>query len=240
MHSYAQDPASVTEFGDLVITSRPLTAYQDMFALDDHAPGGLVLDCPGGASSFGAEARALGWEVVSVDPVYAQPGAELVARSYTDLERLAGWMKTNPHIFNWDYLGSPEAIAASWGRGIDIFSVDFVHDDVRYVAAALPELPFPDRHFTLTLSSFLLFAYADSISFEAHLASLRELVRVTSGEVRVFPLHDTQGRPYPDLDNLLAALREHGVETELRTARCSYKAEPGGDLMLVCRRAPQS
>lgn len=69
-------------------------------------------------------------------------------------------------------------------------------DGARYVAATLPQLPFRDGRFAMTLSGFLLFTHPDLLD---HRAALRELVRVTSGEVRVYPLHDTAGEPYAEL-----------------------------------------
>jgi hypothetical protein len=66
-------------------------------------------------------------------------------------------------------------------------------------------------------------------------AFLRELLRVTTGEVRVFPLVDTAGVPYDRLDAVCADLAAHGVRTEVRRARCGW--HPGADRMLVCTRS---
>jgi hypothetical protein len=107
-------------------------------------------------------------------------------------------------------------------------------DGRRYVAASLPRLPFGDGWFRLTLSSHLLFLYPEHLDVDGHVASLLELVRVTSGEVRVYPLVDTVGRPYPRLDEVRAALADQGVDSELRTARCAW--QPGGDRLLACWR----
>ena len=67
-----------------------------------------------------------------------------------------------------------------------------------------------------------------------HVASLLELVRVTTGEVRVYPLVDTVGRECPWLDEVRGALAERSVQSELRTARCAW--QPGGDQLLACWR----
>ena len=57
--------------GAVAVTPRPLAAYRDMFMLtDDDLRAGPILDCPAGASPFGAQVRALGGEVVSVDPAW--------------------------------------------------------------------------------------------------------------------------------------------------------------------------
>jgi hypothetical protein len=220
--------------GEVVVTPRPLSDYRNMFLLDDGLLEGPILDCPGGASPFGAQVRARGGIVVSVDPAYRQPPDELVVRVRADLDRTAAWMAANPTNFDWSYLGSPEAVMRAFEVAAELFATDYAPDGRRYVAAALPTLPFGDGWFRLTLSSHLLFVYPDQLDFDWHLASLLELVRVTSGEVRVYPVVDTVGRAYPRLEELRAALDRRAVRSELRTANCAW--QPGGDQLLACWR----
>lgn len=217
----------------LVITPRPLADYRNMFLLtDEDLCAGAILDCPAGASPFGAQVRRRGGTVVSVDPAYGGSRTELIERVSTDLSRLTGWVAANYDALDWSYLGSPDALMRSWELAVDYFATDYEPDNQRYVCAALPSLPFPDRHFRLALSSHLMFSYPDFLSFDAHLACLLELVRVTSGEVRVFPLVDSVGVAYPRLAELRAALAEVGVPTRIRRAAGAYNK--GGDEMLVC------
>ena len=105
----------------------------------------------------------------------------------------------------------------------------------QFVHASLPHPPFPDRHFTIALCSHLLFVYPEYLDFDAHVASLLELVRVTDGEVRVFPLIDTTATVYPRLADVQASLAEHGVRSELRPARCTW--QHGGGELFACWRA---
>lgn len=220
----------------LVITSRPLADYRNMFLLtEEELAGGPILDCPAGSSPFGAQVRARGGTVVSVDPAYALPRAELVRRLDLDLAKLGPWVSANAGNADWSYLGSPDALMRTWELANDYFLTDFAPDGERYVAASLPSLPFPDKHFSLTLSSHLLFTYPNFLSFETHLASLLELVRVTAGEVRAYPLVDTAAVSYPRLDELRAALLAGGARSEVRGAGCAFNV--GGDEMLVCWRA---
>jgi hypothetical protein len=210
--------------GDMVVTPRPLSDYRNMFLLDDDLLEGPILDCPGGASPFGAQVRARGGIVVSVDPAYQQPPDQLVARVRADLDRTATWMAANPTNFDWSYLGSAEAVIRAFEVAAELFATDYAPDGRRYVAAELPSLPFDDGWFRLTLSSHLLFVYPDQLDFDWHLASLLELVRVTSGEVRVYPV----------VDELRAALERRDVHSELRTANCAW--QPGGNQLLACWR----
>lgn len=91
------------------------------------------------------------------------------------------------------------------------------------------------EHVTTAVSAFLLFVYPARLDRDAHRDALLEPTRVTLGEVRVFPLHDTTGARYPGLDALRAELREHGVDTGPRRAGAAYSVVPGSDRMLVCR-----
>jgi SAM-dependent methyltransferase len=225
--------------GAMAVTPRGLRAYRDMFQLTDgDLLDGPILDCPAGASPFGAQVRAIGGEVVGVDPAYAHPDG-LVERVAADITRIAAWQRTNPAGFNWAYLGSPEELTRTWTAALSTFAADFAPDGSRYVAAALPRLPFPDDRFALTLSGFLLFVYPELFGPAALLAALRELTRVTRGDVRVYPLTSSAGEPYAEMPALRAALGAHGVHTEIRPTGCAWGTTPGSDRVLVCRKEPQ-
>ncbi len=230
------DSASSMALDDFLITARPLSDYRDMFLLtDEELCAGPILDCPGGASPFGAQVRARGGDVVSVDPMYETPQSEFAQLLERHIARHRAWMSAYPGGFDWSYIGSPASAARSFEVSAEFFLTDYVPASENYVAAALPTLPFDDQHFRLSLCSHLLFSYPEHLSYEDHVASLLELIRVSSDEVRVYPLVDTAGRTYPRLDELRRDLADTGVVTTVRTANCSY--HPGGDQMLSCRRS---
>lgn len=216
------------------MTPRPLSDYRNMFLLDDaELVAGPILDCPAGASPFGAQVRALGGTVVSVDPAYSAPREALVTRARADLDRIYEWARANPDQVNWSYIGSPSTAFGHWESAIDEFDADYQLDGDRYVVASLPDLPFPDKHFDLTVSSHLLFVYPEHFDFATHVRWLLELTRVTRGDVRIYPLVDSAGRPYERLPEIRSAVAQHGVRTELRRAACAFNV--GGDELLVCR-----
>jgi hypothetical protein len=233
----AHSPRSpdVRQIGRLVVTPRSLPEYRDMFLLSDRdLTAGPILDCPGGASPFGAQVRARGGSVVSADPAYALPPAELMRGVWQDITHTAAWVASQRETIEWSYIGTADAMRRTFEVAADLFASDFALDNVRYVAASLPDLPFEDGRFRLTLCSHLIFCYPEYLSFDEHVACLLELIRVTAGEVRVYPLVDTAGTVYPRLDDVRAALAEHGVSSEIRQAACAYLR--GGDQMFVCRR----
>ena len=100
-------------------------------------------------------------------------------------------------------------------------------------------MPFSDASFDLVLSSHLLFSYADSLDVTFHLDTIVELMRVTSHELRIFPLVPVgSSEPYPRLVEMLDELRNRNIHC--RTADVDYEFQRGATQMLVCHHGPSS
>lgn len=219
--------------GSIAITSRPLAVYRDMFSLTaEDLSAGPILDCPGGASSFGAEVRAAGGTVVSVDPLYVYPQSLLADRVRADRDRAYSWVSANPCLFVRHWTDPSASWRLDWQAAGERFLTDYATGR-HYLAAELPHLPFADGAFSLAVSSHLLFCYAEYLPYQVHADALVELTRV-SRQARVFPLLDTGNTPYPRLDDLRADLAGRGVATEVRTV--AHEMHRGGNQMLVCWR----
>ncbi|MFE2409491.1 hypothetical protein ACFXDE_14225 [Kitasatospora sp. NPDC059408] len=206
---------------DPLVTSRPLDEYCALFGLTRArlaALPGPVLDCPGGAAGLPAEARALGCRVIAADPAYALPPPAVAAHALAARAAMAAAMTTRPELYLPARLLPPDRYLRSWDRARRLYVADAAAHPERYVAAALPRLPFADGTFALTLSGYLLFAYPERFAPARQLDALVELVRVTSpdGEVLVHPLHDGRGRACGHLDALRYALGERRVASEIR------------------------
>ena len=143
--------------------------------------------------------------------------------------RLAGapWAKL------FDELAPSQPLVARRLAAVDAFAADRARSPARYVAAALPHLPFADDRFRLVLSSHLMFVYPDHLGYSDHLAFARELARVAGEEARIFPLVDTLGARWPSLDRLRDDLAREGVGTDVRPV--PYEFIRGGDEVLVLR-----
>ncbi|RBY77829.1 hypothetical protein DQ238_13870 [Geodermatophilus sp. TF02-6] len=206
-----------------------------MFALSDADLRGRVLDCPGGGASFTAAARAHGTAAFAADPAYATPPPELVARLDAELACGSAWATANAERYVWRFHGDPAGHARLRADSAATFARDLLGSPGRYVAAALPHLPFRDGAFDLVLSSHLLFTYADRLDAASHVAALRELARV-GAEVRVYPLVDQAGRTLPQLlDHVLAGLDAAGVRA--RVDDVPYEFQRGARSMLRLRSA---
>jgi hypothetical protein len=225
-----------TDIGDFLISARSFDEYRAMFALTDADLSGRVLDCPGGGASFTAAARARGTAAFAVDPVYASPPRELVARLDTELARGSAWATANAERYVWDHYGDPAAHARIRAGSAAVFARDLVERPGHHVAAALPHLPFADGAVDLVLSSHLLFTYADRLDAAFHVAALREMARVGT-EVRVYPLVDQAGRALPDLlAAVVAELDEAGVQAAVQGV--PYEFQRGARSMLRLWSAP--
>jgi SAM-dependent methyltransferase len=224
------------DIGQTLCSARSFDEYRAMFDLAASDLDGQVLDCPGGAASFTAEAGARGVSVTAVDPLYALPPAELAARARRDARRGHDFLRDPARAwrFVWTFFASPEDHLAQRTRAAELFARDLARHPDRYRPGELPHLPFPDRSFDLVLSSHLLFTYGERLDRVFHVAALRELCRVARREVRVFPLLlHTTGAPYPELDPVRRNLELSDVDTEVRGV--GYEFQRGGDRMLVLR-----
>jgi hypothetical protein len=203
-----------------------------MFALSDADLRGDILDCPGGGASFTARAAALGARAVAVDPVYVTPGADLARLVVAETKRGSAHTAAGADRYVWDFFGDIDGHRDIRQRSAHVFAADLRGHPDRYLAAALPALPFADRSFDLVLSSHLLFTYADRLDEEFHRRALVELHRLARSEVRIFPLLDQSGGSLePLVAQLRADLQAEGIATAIR--QVDYEFQRGGNQMLV-------
>jgi len=218
--------------GDYLISARSFDEYKAMFSLDESELRGNVLDCPGGASSFTAQAMELGARVTAVDPVYAMATSALLQLVMDEQERGSAHTIAGIDRYRWDFYGDSDGHREVRKKAAEVFSHDIEVHPERYVPASLPVLPFDDHQFDLVLSSHFLFTYADRLDRDFHHRGLAEMHRVCRGEVRVFPLLDQGGHPLDAMtDELLALSVGDGISAEIR--QVEYEFQRGGNRMLV-------
>jgi SAM-dependent methyltransferase len=215
----------------MLITSRSAAEYNAMFDLTDLTTTS-VLDCCAGASSFTAETAA---RSVAVDPAYANTLDDLVDRVQEGLREVDRIVDGNAEHFEWGWYGDRSRRTRMRTAAARLFLDDIQAHPERYVAGALPHLPFADASFDLVLCSHLLFTWSDVFDVDWHRRALAELVRVVRHEVRVFPLVvQAIGSPVPFVEDLRAELHAAGHDTRIRTVPFSFQR--GADQMLVIRR----
>lgn len=202
---------------DVLVSARSLGEYTDMFGL---APADLdrrIVDCPGGAASAVAQICAEGGDAVAVDPQYALGGDELRARVLADLDRSLAHSHERGRDYDWDVRGGVVGHESIRRSAAETMLDHLDASPERYVAGALPSLPFADDSADLVLCSHLLFTYADRMDRDEHVAAIAEMARVAP-EVRIYPLVDHSGNPMPELIRSVIA--------RLKKERLSCRIEP--------------
>lgn len=187
----------------VVLLGRTFEEYARYFGLDASLlRRQRVLDVAAGVSSFCAEANAQGIATTAFDQIYQLPAKVIQARCEPDLEavtRNIALAKT----YKWDFYQSPEGMRQYRQRAYQAFLADYrTHGDRRYIAGSLPQLPFSDGEFDVTLVSYLLFVYDDHFDYAFHKASLIEIMRVTRDEARCYPIVTFEAQRSRHLDTL--------------------------------------
>ena len=185
----------------VVLLGRTLDEYRRYFALDLAAlRGRKILDVASGVSSFCAESRQAGLRVTAFDAIYELPADEIEGRCAADLDHVTDAIR-DLKTYRWYFYKSPENLRKFREQAYRGFLADYrVQGKTSYVPGLLPTLPFRDGEFDLTLVSYLLFVYEDQLDYEFHKRSLLEIMRVTRGEARLYPVvtFEAKRSSYPD------------------------------------------
>ena len=214
---------------------RSFAEYRRMFALTDDNLSTRILGCGDGPASFNAEATRCGGTVVSTDPIYQWNAAQIRERITVTYDEVLTQTRRNQDEFVWNAIGSVDELGRVRMTAMQDFLDDFGSGktDGRYVAGALPALPFANDAFELALCSHLLFLYSSQLGEAFHAAAIEELCRVAR-EVRVFPLLALGGQLSPYLAASVAGLHAAGYDASIE--RVPYEFQRGGNEMLRIRR----
>ncbi|WP_310832790.1 SAM-dependent methyltransferase [Paenibacillus pedocola] len=219
----------------IVFIGRTFDEYMRMFDLQpDMLRGRSILDCPAGACSFTAEANRHGAMAIAADIAYSYSAEALQAKGLADIEHTLIQLDRVRDNFKWDDFQSIAGLKQARTEALTVSTVDRLAHQERYVAVELPVLPFEDQAFDVTLSAHFLFMYGDRLDVDFHLETLRELLRVTKAEIRIFPLVDLTCRRYPHLDELIRFVQSQGWSAE--EVQVPYEFQKGAGSMLHLKR----
>jgi len=214
---------------------RPFDEYVSMFDLSPSDLEVRLLDCGAGPSSFAAEASARDCQVVACDPLYRFNANDIALRIDEIYPLMVANMEAARNRFVWTWAGSPSQHAEQRMTAMRQFLADFNlgHREGRYVAGALPRLPFANDSFDLALSSHFLFLYSAQFSLDFHVAAIEEMLRVAR-QVRIFPLLDLNGEQSSHLPPIVAEFERRGHK--LRVTPVPYEFQRGGNQVLEIDR----
>ncbi len=240
------NPPSDFVLEDIAFFGRTLKEYLGMFAItEDELEGKKILDCPAGPASFVAEVTKLGINAIGCDPLYEQNYQVLAgkARGYI-LAALDRTTKT-PELFYRQTVEEIKDFRDEKLKAAELFIGDYSDGlkNGRYIKAALPELPFEDKSFDLTLSGNLLFLYTShqyggiiensTFDYGFHLRSIRELMRITRQEIRLYPIEMPKLGMHSFVARLVSELKPLGVDWQIVTG--TYMDIRGADHALVLK-----
>lgn len=219
----------------IVYIGRTFEEYMRMFSLEEEELiGQQILDCPAGACSFTAIANQLKSDVTAADIAYYYSTDELEDKGVQDVAHAMSELDKVKDNFVWNYFKSKEELVRARSEALRDTTKDRRQAPERYVPVILPELPFSDRAFDLTLSAHFLFMYSDRLDYDFHLRTINELMRVTRKELRIFPLVDLSCKRYVHLERLIDELASQGFITE--EIEVPYEFQKGAKQMLRIRR----
>lgn len=210
--------ANKLDIDRIAFFSRTYAEYMDMFDLDESLlRQGQILDCPAGASSFAAEAHQLGIDVIACDILYNLTADKLLEKGKKDIQHVFGKFDEVNHLYVWKYYKDKNEVTTLRNKALEIFAGNFTtgYKNGQYIHGKLPHLPFPDKSFSLVLSGNFLFLYGDRLDLDFHKACIKELIRICSGEVRIFPLIGLDFKPYSYLNEILSSLDSDGIKVEI-------------------------
>ena len=208
---------------------RSYAEYVAMFALTDSDLRRRILGCGDGPAAFNAELTAQGGNIVSCDPLYQFSAARISGRIHAHAGSTLQRAADNADKFIWKTIRDPAELGKIRMAAMERFLADYVTGNGCYVAAELPDLPFPSHTFNLALCGHFLFLYSHNLSLEFHLAAARELCRVAR-EIRIFPLVDFDAELSPFVEPVRESLHAAGFRTEI--APVPYEFQRGGNQML--------
>lgn len=230
---------------------RTLAEYLQMFALDlKELRCRRILDVASGPGSFVAEALALGLDATGCDPMYGGEPGEIVAQGKADIVACREQIRANPGALVY---GDIENFYRDKYSALERFAADYGQRRTtgRYVAGALPTVPFADASFDVVLTANFLMVYApfadggmhagSEFDLDFHLRAVEDLARVTRSELRIPGMHtwEQPPRPHPYGIPIVSRLEQLGFAVSLLPSNyddgCSALT-PESNLVLVARR----
>jgi len=225
------------QLDNIIPWGRSFDEYRRMFLLNDADLRGAILGCGDGPASFNAEMHALGHRVVSCDPIYAFTADQIRSRFEVAAPIVISQVKQRIENYVWSYHRDPDELLLRRREALEKFLADYPAgmSGGRYITASLPELPFGDGQFDLSLCSHLLFLYSDLLTKDFHIAAIDELCRV-SRELRIFPLTSLDCEQSKHLEPVCDHARQEGHDVAI--IKVPYQLQRNGDQMLRIRVRP--
>lgn len=220
---------------DVVPLGRCLDEYKLMFALSNSDLNKNIIGIGDGPASVNAEMVKLEKNYLSIDPVYMFPVEDIEKKFYQVIDNIIEQVEASPHSWVWDYHKNAQNLKNKRVKVMQSFVADFEQgmQDGRYLIGELPKLDVSDQQFDLALCSHFLFLYSEFFSYDFHLESILEMLRIAE-EVRIFPLLSLDVKKSDYLSPILEELGSMNYAVMVK--KVNYEFQKGGNEMLTVTR----
>jgi ubiquinone/menaquinone biosynthesis C-methylase UbiE len=132
--------------------------------------------------------------------------------------------------YNWDFFGDVNGVKVSRIKAYQTFLKDYQNNPRNYIPGEIGKLPFADKSFDTTLVSHLMFLYDHLFTDEDHIQMFRELIRVTSNEIIIFPTKNLSGENSKWVDTIVK--NTEFLDQTFRLEKTKFEFQKGESLRL--------
>ncbi len=218
---------------NIVLIGRTFEEYYKMFELENLPEGEHILDVASGVSSFCAEACAKGYDVTASDRIYTSRPLEIERKCRRDLETVIEQLPDLVDLYVWNFFKDVQALKDNREKAYKMFIEDFkTFGKKRYIPAEYPSTDFKEKQFTVSLVSHFLFLYEDHINYDFHRKVIKELLRITSKQIRIFPIVNLKGKKSKYVDCLMHDNYFNYLKISVREVGYEFMKN-GNEMMLI-------
>jgi len=198
--------------------------YIRMFSLSRADLKKRILGCGDGPASFNAQQAEAGYEVVSVDPIYAYNRDEIAKRIEETSEVVYQETELTKENYNWVVFKDTKDLCRVREETMQRFLEDYETGKAegRYVDCALPDVPEVNGTFDLALCSHFLFLYSEQVSRDVHLGTADVLMKLAK-EARFFPINDFYGNQSVYLSPVMELMKERGYHVSIEEVDYEFR-----------------
>lgn len=220
---------------NIALIGRTFEEYCNMFDLDDLSGNEIILDVASGVSSFCAEANKKGFNVTASDKIYSLSPYEIEQKCKQDLDMIIKQVPDITDFFVWNYFKDIESLKNQREKAYKLFIEDFrKYGNRRYVPVEYPATDFGSDQFDISLLSHFLFLYEEHLSYDFHKSTILELLRITSKEIRIFPIVNLKGKKSIYVE-LIKRDKDFGC-FQISINRVGYEFMKNGNEMMVIKK----
>ena len=220
---------------NIALIGRTFEEYYDMFELNNTLlKNEIILDVASGVSSFCAEANRQGFNVTASDRIYIFSPTEIEQKCRQDLDTIIKQLPGVADLYVWNFFKDIDSLRVQREKAYKLFIEDFKnYGTEQYVPVEYPLTDFLNQQFTISLMSHFLFLYEDKLNYDFHKKTIMELLRITSKEIRIFPIVNLKGEKSSFVNTLV---QDKDFERfKITIKKVGYEFMKNGNEMMVIK-----